>query len=109
MLFSWCWEQGSAMSVCELGHEASAMEDLKGQKSDALEIKCLLFGQLRCPAAAFATDALGEPPYHVEAKAGLFAVVGLGAPRGVPQGIRSLVNLAKRILAIMGLISSRRA
>lgn len=60
-------------------------------------------------AEAFATDALGQPPYHVEAKAGSFAVVGLGTCPGMSQAVRSLVNLAKRILAIMGLISSRSA
>lgn len=77
--------------------------------SDVLEIKFLLFGQLRPPAAASATDALGQPLHHEEAKAGLFAVVGLGDPPGVSQGVRSLANLAKRILAVMGLISGRSA
>lgn len=80
------------------------MEDLEGQKSDALEIKFPLFGQLRPSAAASATDALGESPHHVEAKAVLFAVVGLGDSAGMPRGIKSLVNLAKRILAAAGSI-----
>lgn len=82
---------------------------LEDWKSDALEVKFPLFGQVKPLAAAFATDALGQPPYHVEAKAGLFAVMGLGACPGLPQAVRSLVNLAKRILAVMGLISSRSA
>lgn len=86
------------------------MEDLECQKSDALGIKFPLFGgSWDPPAAASATDAPGEPLHHVEAKAGLFAVVGLGAPSGVAQGVRSLASLSKRISAIMGSISSRNA
>lgn len=65
--------------MCELGSEESMMEDLEGQKSGALEIKFTFSGQLRSPGAVSATDARGEPLHHVEEKAGLFAVVGLGA------------------------------
>lgn len=67
------------------------------------------FGQLRPLTADSATDALGKPLYYVEAKAGLFAVVGLGARSDMPKAIRSLVNLAKRISAIIGSISSTSA
>lgn len=67
------------MSVCELGSEESVMEDPEGEKSGAFEIKFSFSGQLRSPEAVSATDALGEPLHHVEEKAGLFAVLGLGA------------------------------
>lgn len=95
------------MSMCEVESEGS--EHLKGQKSDALETEFLFFGQLRHLTADSATDALGEPLYYVEAKADLFAVVGLGAPSDVPKAVGSLVNLAKRILDIMGSVSNTSA
>lgn len=53
--------------VCELGSEESAMQDFKGQKSDAFETQFPLFGELRPPAAA-----LGKSQHHVEGKAVLF-------------------------------------
>lgn len=95
------------MFVCEMDSEGS--EDLKGQKSDSLEVEFLFFGQLRPLTADSATDSLREPlyyVYYVEAKAGLFAMVGLGGRASdVPKGIGSLVNLVKMILAILGSVS----
>lgn len=88
------------------------MKDQKISRARCLMLSSfefLLFDQLRPLTADSATDALGKPLYYVEAKAGLFAVVGLGAPSNMPKAIRSLVNLAKRISAITGSISSTSA
>lgn len=91
------------MFVCEVDSEGS--EDLKGQKSDSLEVEFLFFGQLRPFTADSATDSLREPlyyVYYVEAKAGFLLWWAWGGPSDVPKAIGSLVNLVKMILVIMG-------